>query len=101
MSEICPKCGLPLEICACKAIEQEKGGAITIQLVPRKFGKLVTLITGLPSNAIEGIAKEMKTKLACGGTTKNGEIILQGNHKDRAKQLLINMGYAPENIVVK
>jgi translation initiation factor 1 len=42
------------------------------------------------------IIKELKTKLACGGTLKNNSIELQGNHKDKVKQLLIKMGF-PEN----
>lgn len=101
MSEICSKCGLPLEICACKAIEREKGGYVTIKCVPRKYKKLVTLVQGLPADALDRTAKELKTKLACGGTAKDGEIVLQGEHKNKVKEILLKMGYSAENIVVK
>jgi translation initiation factor 1 len=92
---------LPLEICACKAIEREKGGLVTIREVPRKFKKMVTLVHGIPSDALDRTAKELKTKLACGGSAKDGGIVLQGRHKGKVKELLLKMGYTADNIMVK
>ncbi|MDD2756939.1 MAG: hypothetical protein PHS80_15605 [Methanothrix sp.] len=40
----------------------------------------------------------MKGKLACGGTVKGNSIELQGNHRDRVKELLSLKGYSTENI---
>jgi translation initiation factor 1 len=40
----------------------------------------------------------MKSKLACGGTVKGNSIELQGNHRDRVKELLSLKGYSIENI---
>ena len=91
----CPKCGLPLEICACKAIE--KGlGKIKITVEARKFGKIVTLIEGLPKD--KELLSTLKRRLACGGTYKDNKIELQGNHKNKLKKILVEIGYNEENI---
>lgn len=39
------------------------------------------------------LAKTLKTKLAVGGSERDGEILLQGDIKDRAIGLLVEMGY--------
>jgi translation initiation factor 1 len=46
----------------------------------------------------KSISKELKRKLACGGTFKNGKIELQGNHKERVKQLMVSLGF-DENLI--
>jgi translation initiation factor 1 len=40
----------------------------------------------------------MKGKLACGGTVKGNSIELQGNHRERVKELLTVKGYSVDNI---
>ncbi len=42
------------------------------------------------------LGKELKKRLACGGTVKNGVIELQGDHREKAKEILIKMGYKEE-----
>lgn len=101
MSEICSKCGLPKDLCACETIakgEQE----IKVSLVKRKFGKLTTVVEGIDEKQvnIKEVAKKLKSKFACGGTAKNHVIELQGNHKSRVKEELIKLGFAPETIKV-
>ncbi|HLD42866.1 MAG TPA: translation initiation factor [Candidatus Nanoarchaeia archaeon] len=102
MSEICPKCGLPKELCMCETIAKE-GQKIIVSLVKKKFGKEYTIISGIDEKEIglKDIAKKLKMKFACGGTAKEGNIELQGNHKARAKGALIALGFAPETILVK
>lgn len=46
------------------------------------------------------ITKKLKTKLACGGTYKDGKIELQGKHVLKVKELLIGMGFTEEQLVV-
>jgi translation initiation factor 1 len=96
--EICPKCGLPKEICICSEIgkgEQE----IKIITEKRKFGKLATLVKGFDKNVnIKEIEKELKKKLACGGTVKNDVIELQGDHQKKIRKILIDLGFKGENI---
>lgn len=99
MPEICPNCGLPKEICACETMAKEE--KIRISTSERRFRKVTTLITGMSKDIeLRKIAKELKTKLACGGTVKNGAIELQGNHKERVKELLIKMGFPEDKIEV-
>ncbi|MEM4598364.1 MAG: translation initiation factor [Candidatus Diapherotrites archaeon] len=93
MPDICPKCGQPKELCVCGEIAKEQQ-KVSIQVTKRHFGKMVTLISGFDKSVdIEEIAKQMRKKLACGGTVKNGVIELQGNQKERAKELLKKIGY--------
>lgn len=97
--EICPNCGLPKEICVCERIESEER-KIEVKVEQAKFKKVITVIKGIGKNEIERVAKELKRKLACGGTVKNDSIILQGNHKARIKELLTSLGYDEKKITI-
>ena len=102
MSEVCPKCGLVKELCVCETIA--KGGQkIKIRVVKRKFGKMTTLVEGIDEKDIEikDLAKKLKSKIACGGTSKRGVIELQGSHAHRTKDELIKIGFAPETISIE
>ena len=102
MSEVCPKCGLPRELCVCETIAREEQ-VITVSTVKRKFGKITTLIEGIDEKSvnIKEITKKLKSKFACGGTSKEGVVELQGDHKKRVKEELVNLGFAEETIKVK
>ena len=100
MDEMCPKCGLPKNLCVCQEIAKEEQ-KIKIRADKRRFGKIVTIVSGLESsvNPVD-ILKELKRKLACGGTAKDNEIILQGNHKTKVKEFLMEKGFKEELIDV-
>lgn len=100
MSEICPKCGLPLDICACQAIQKQTGANVKVYATKKRFNKLVTIVEGLQTNDLKHTAKELKTQLACGGSHKDGIIVLQGDHKTKVKDALIKMGYPEETIKI-
>ncbi|MBU4501791.1 MAG: translation initiation factor [Nanoarchaeota archaeon] len=102
MGEICPKCGLPKELCVCETIAK-KDQQITIKIEKRKFGKLITVIEGIEAKDIDvkDLAKKLKSKLACGGTAKDGKVELQGDHARKAKEILISLGFSPDTITVK
>ncbi|HIG92965.1 MAG: translation initiation factor 1 [archaeon GW2011_AR9] len=98
MVGVCNQCGLPQDLCVCETIAREQQ-KITIKIEKKKFGKKYTIISGMTREAnIEEIFKKMKSKLACGGTAKNGQIELQGDHKVRSKQVLIELGFPQETI---
>lgn len=71
--------------------------------IKRKYRKFVTIIEGLDEKQLDldKLAKILKSKLACGGTSKNGRIELQGNHKTRIKDVLAGMGFSPDMIDVR
>lgn len=96
---ICPKCGLPKEACICETLAKEKQ-RIQIRLERKKYGKFVTVISGIEDKSIDldKIAKQLKRELACGGTVKEGMIELQGDHLKQAKEKLQNMGFSAEAI---
>ena len=102
MPEICPVCGLPREICVCEEIAREQQ-RISIYSVKRKFGKIMTIIEGIDEKQVDlkDLTKKLKSKLACGGTLKGSEIEIQGDHKKRAKEMLIGMGFSPDMINIK
>ncbi|MDD5332046.1 MAG: translation initiation factor [Candidatus Nanoarchaeia archaeon] len=99
MSGICPKCGLPNDLCVCETIAKEDQ-QIQVILEKRKFGKMVTLVKGLDKRSIDmnDLTKKLKSTLACGGTLKDNVIELQGNHLLRAKKELIKLGFAESSI---
>ena len=102
MSEICSTCGLPMELCACESIAKESQ-TIVVSTEEKRFRKKYTIITGMDEKEIDlkDLTKKLKAKFACGGTVKNGKVELQGNHKQKVKQFLIQMGFADETIIVK
>lgn len=100
MTEICPNCGLPKDICACETIAKEEE-KIRISSTRKRFGKKVTLIEGMSRDVnSKGILKELKTKLACGGTMKDDVIELQGDHRRRIKEILVKLGFPGDKIEV-
>jgi translation initiation factor 1 len=101
MAEICPRCGLPKEICACEALEKEEVQRIKVYVTKKKFGKLVTIIEGLGEADLAKTAKELKHRLACGGTAKDGVIVLQGGHKEKTKAILAEIGYPEQSIEIR
>lgn len=107
---VCVRCGLPQELCVCESIAKETQ-KITIGIVQKKFRKKYTIISGISDIDLDQLAKQLKAKLACGGTVKEGRIELQGgggatpaaerDHKQKVRDLLVSMGFAPESIVIK
>lgn len=58
-------------------------------------GKTVTLVEGYSgtSDDVKALAKMLKSKCGVGGSQKDGEIIIQGDFKEKVFELLQNEGY--------
>ncbi len=58
-------------------------------------GKTVTLIIGFigKEDDLQALGKHMKSKCGVGGSAKDGEIILQGDVREKALALLLQEGY--------
>ena len=102
MAEVCKKCGLPLDLCVCEELEKEET-RIVIRLEMRRFRKPTTMIEGLnPKRTdLEKLAHQLKSRLACGGTAKEGYVLLQGDHRDTIKDQLMGLGFNESSIEVQ
>lgn len=86
--------------------EQEEDNEETLPVQQQKLrvqidrkqrkGKEVTLITGFVGTEedLKDLGKMLKSKCGVGGSAKNGEIIVQGNNKQKVIDLLLKAGYS-------
>ncbi len=97
---VCPKCGWPIDDCRCAASlasgaepGPEKPVA-KLRLENRSSGKHVTVISGLPDNRefLEKLARELKKACGTGGAAGEGVIELQGDQRERLRELLVKKG---------
>ncbi len=101
MVGVCNQCGLPQDLCVCEAIAREQQ-KIIVKIEQRKFGKRYTIITGISKEAnANDITRRLKSTFACGGTFKDGQIELQGDHTARAKKVLADLGFPEETIEIQ
>ncbi|MCB0484512.1 MAG: translation initiation factor [Flavobacteriales bacterium] len=64
----------------------EKGG---------RGGKIASVIKGFvgKTSDLEQLAKQLKTQCGTGGNAKDGDIIIQGDHRDKILKILSDMGH--------
>jgi len=99
IGRVCPGCRRPADQCACGVGATRKPAVGTPIRVARstagRGGKAVSVITGLPLDeaALEALAKLLKQACGTGGTVKDGNIEIQGEHRDRLVAELVKRGF--------
>lgn len=88
------------ELCVCDSMAKSEQ-SIKVTIDSRSYNKEMTVIEGLDGDVdLQELASDLKSKLACGGTAKNGEIQLQGDHTYRIKDVLVDEGFDRSQIEV-
>jgi len=97
---LCPRCGWPAAECRCAATLAAGNAAVpekvaaTLRLENRASGRHVTVVDGLPDNRdyLEALCRELKKACGTGGAAENGAVVLQGDQRERLRDLLARKG---------
>lgn len=96
----CPDCGQPVDHCRCaeraaRAVAPGDGIVRLQRQTKGRAGKPVVVISGLalPPDRLEQVARTLKSKCGVGGTVKDGNVVIQGDKRDRIRAELASMGY--------
>jgi translation initiation factor 1 len=102
MTDIDPITGLPKDLGVWETIAKESQ-KITAKIVKKKFGKKYTVVEGIETKEIDvrDVVKKLKSRFACGGTAKANYIELQGDHLNKIRAALVDIGFPPETIDIK
>jgi len=96
---LCPRCGWPIDDCRCSKPGEEPVPAkiACVLRLERKGrgGKTVTVVAGLPRNAVflAGLAAELKRACGTGGTATGDSVEIQGDQREKLRPLLAAEGW--------
>ncbi len=96
---LCPTCGWPVDRCQCSGrLEEVVPAKVTARLrleSKGRGGKSVTVVDGLPRNAVfvEELLRALKRSLGTGGTVREGALELQGDRREALRALLAARGF--------
>jgi len=92
---VCPKCGWPAINCKCRSAKGQQ--TVPDKLVAKlrmekagRGGKTVTVVDGLPDNdaLLKELCAELKRACGTGGAVKDGTIELQGEQREKVREVL-------------
>ena len=96
---ICPGCGWPSGDCKCSTQFEEKVPNRPVAKLrlekSGRGGKTVTVVDGLPRNSafLKELCQEMKRACGSGGTTFETGVEVQGDHRERIRDVLLKKGF--------
>jgi translation initiation factor 1 len=99
VGERCPNCLRPVRECVCRRGTPGKatgGGTVRVSRETQgRKGKGVTVISGLglPAAELDALAAELKKLCGSGGSSGDGRIEIQGDHRDRLVEELVRRGW--------
>ena len=98
---ICPGCGWPATDCRCAGLQLEHE-PVPVRVVAKlrlekagRGGKSVTVVYDLPRNAafLKALCQELKRACGVGGAVRDDAVELQGDLRDRLRDLLVKKGF--------
>lgn len=95
---MCPTCRQPIAACRCApdvAVSTTRDGVVKVSRESKgRGGKTVTVVRGLslPPDGLAAFGKQLRTACGTGGTAKDGELELQGDHVERVIEWLGKQG---------
>lgn len=91
-----PLTGLPDDLDLGRDLERTEQ-VLRVRVESRRYGKPMTIVEGFGKDFDrKSLATTLKKQLGTGGTVKEGNIELQGDHRDRVSELLRDEGYTVE-----
>ena len=96
---MCPTCRQAIDACTCKVAAAKPAGDGNVRVsreTKGRAGKGVTLVKGLPLDAVAlaALGKQLRTACGSGGTAKDGALEIQGDHVERVMELLKAQGFS-------
>jgi translation initiation factor 1 len=97
---LCPRCGWPQDDCRCAKTLAAGAASVPdtltarLRLENRASGKHVTVVDGLPDNRayVGALCRELKRACGTGGAVDENKIELQGDQRERLRNLLAKKG---------
>lgn len=98
LGSMCAGCNKPVAECVCNADSEPFTGDGIVRVSRQtkgRRGKCVTIIDGVPQTAsqLKNLAKKLKRICGSGGTVKDAQIEIQGDHRDRLIEELKKEGF--------
>ncbi len=100
VGRVCPQCGHPMRDCTCRNKDADE--TVPVRVVAKlrietagRGGKTVTVLYDLPRNTafLKELGQELKRACGVGGTIGDDRIELQGDQRDRVRELLLKKGF--------
>lgn len=97
---MCPGCGWPANNCQCS--KTSASASIPTRIVAKlrmekkgRGGKTVTVVYDLPNHGafLKGLCQELKRACGTGGSVADGTIELQGDLRERVREVLLQKGF--------